>query len=65
MTTTPPQVQPSSLYSQKDAADLLQIHIKTLKRYAENGLIKKRYRACNGRPVYKGSDLIKVFYLTN
>ena len=65
MTHTLPKISPAGLYSQTEAAALLKVHTDSIRRYAKAGTLPFKIRKVNGRPMYKGSDLIKIFYTHN
>lgn len=61
MIVTKPNVEPSGLYNQSQAATALGIERHTLKRYADNGLIKCRVRKAGRGLVFTGADIIKCW----
>lgn len=61
MTTTRPNVKPEALYQLGEAATLLGIGQSTLHRYTERGLCKASIRRSNGRRVWKGAELLKLW----
>lgn len=62
MTTTRPQVAPDGYYQLKEAAAALQVDKSTLLRYTQRGLCKASFRKVNGFRIWKGSELLKVWY---
>lgn len=67
MITTRPEVTPDGRYNQKQAAEILKIDRHTLKRYAENGIIKFWIRKAGNAKVTTGAEIIKCWescYLT-
>ena len=62
MTHTRPQVAPDGLYQLKEAAAALQVDKSTLLRYTQRGLCKATIRRCNGFRIWKGSELLKLWY---
>lgn len=62
MITTRPEVKPDALYQQGEAAAALGIAPSTLHRYTADGLVKSAVRRTNGRRVWEGADLLKLWY---
>lgn len=63
MICTRPQVSPEGMYSRKEAAAALGINPSTLHRYTEQGIIKAATRRATGKRVWKGADILKLWYL--
>ena len=63
MTSTRPNVQPDELYQAKQAAQLLDIAPSTLYRYTNAGLLRCSTRKCNGRRIWKGSELLRIWFV--
>ncbi len=61
MIITKPNVEPDGIYNMTQAAKALQIDRHTLRRYADEGLVKLRIRKAGKRPVVLGSDIIKCW----
>lgn len=61
MTTIEPNVSPTALYEAKATCEALGITPSTLSRYYRSGYIKADVRRVNGRRVYKGSEIIKLW----
>lgn len=61
MITTRPDVTPDGKYNQKQAAEALKIDRHTIKRYAENGIIKFWIRKAGGGKVTTGKEIIKCW----
>jgi predicted site-specific integrase-resolvase len=61
MTTDKPQVNPEGLYTQAQAARALKIDRHTVKKYAENGIMKFRVRKSDGRIVIKGTQILAAW----
>lgn len=62
MTSTRPQVNPDGLYNRKETAKALGIDTSTLHRYTEKGVIKSSTRKGTGRRVWRGEDIIRLWY---
>jgi len=62
MTTTQPEISPSGLYGAKEAAEALKIDRSTLHRYTKAGICKATTRRASGRRVWKGSELLRLWY---
>lgn len=60
MTTRKPEVEPSGLYSQKQAAGALGVDRHTVARYAANGVISFWLRTCGGK-VTTGAEIVKCW----
>ena len=58
MAPTKPDVKLDSRYSIKEACEFLGIHRHTLRAWTLEGKIKCIYRRTNGRPAYKGIDIL-------
>ena len=63
MISTRPLVKPDGLYSRKDAAAALGINPSTLHRYTEQGVIKAATRKGTGKRVWRGEDILKLWYI--
>lgn len=63
MTSTRPSVNPDGLYSRKEAASALGINPSTLHRYTEQGVIKAATRRGTGKRVWRGDDILKLWYI--
>lgn len=61
MTTTKPQVNPTDLYNQRQAAELLQVERHTVARYEQNGYIRFAVRKAGGGKVTTGAQIIKCW----
>ena len=61
MITTRPEVDPAGLYTQKQAADALQVERHTIKRYEDNNIIRFRIRRAGNKKVTTGTDIIKCW----
>jgi len=61
MITTRPEVEPNGLYTQKQAADALQVERHTIKRYEDNNIIRFRIRRAGNKKVTTGTDIIKCW----
>lgn len=61
MITTRPNVDPAGLYSQKQAAEALQVDRHTIMRYEANDLLRFRIRKAGNRKVTTGADIIKCW----
>lgn len=64
MITTKPEVSPTGLYSQSQAAAALSVERHTIARYAKNGLIKFKVRKAGMRKVCTGAEIIKCWSST-
>lgn len=63
-TVLPDTLLPYGQYSTKAASECLGISERTLLRWADKGLIKKRTRKVNGRAVFRGDELIALWHST-
>lgn len=61
MTATRPLVEPDGYYQLKEASLALAINPSTLHRYTQQGLCKASVRRANGRRIWKGSELLKLW----
>lgn len=61
MIITRPDVEPSGLYNQRQAAEALHVDRHTIKRYADEGLIRFRVRRAGKGLVVSGSEIIKCW----
>lgn len=61
MITTKPEVVPNGLYSQRQAADALQVERHTISRYEANGLMKFRVRKAGCGKVTTGAEIIRCW----
>lgn len=61
MITTRPEVDPAGLYTQKQAADALQVERHTIKRYEDNNIIRFRVRKAGNQKVTTGTEIIKCW----
>lgn len=62
MITSKPDITPDGYYQMNAAAQALQISRTSLHRYTEKGIIKASVRRVNGRRIWKGSELLKLWY---
>lgn len=53
-------ITPTRHYSMNQAAEALGIHRNTLRRYADNGYIKRHYNRVNGRVYFEGAQLLRL-----
>lgn len=58
------QCNPSGFYPIGQAAQILGIDRKTLRRHTEQGFIKCHYKRENGRRVYDGREIIRYHQAT-
>lgn len=56
-----PSVTPSGRYSVTQTCAALGIHRGTLQRYTERGAIRAHFRRVDGRKVYEGRDIIRLW----
>ena len=56
--TTPDTIAPTGQYT-TEACGILGEHRTTLYRYMQRGVLRCSYRRGNGRPFFKGSELIR------
>ena len=61
MITTRTEVDPAGLYTQKQAADALQVERHTIKRYEDNNIIRFRIRRAGNKKVTTGTEIIKCW----
>lgn len=61
MIATEPRVTPTGLYEAKAAAEALGISRQTLHSYTRQGLLAASIRKTNGRRVWRGSELIRIW----
>ena len=61
MTTTRPQIDPNGLYESAAACKALGVSRQYLSSKARSGQIAYKVRRSNGRRIYKGSDLMKLW----
>lgn len=61
MIITQPEVEPTGLYNQTQAAKALHIDRHTVAQYAKDGLIKFRVRKAGKRLVTTGAEIIKCW----
>jgi predicted site-specific integrase-resolvase len=64
MIVTKPDVALNGLYSQRQAAEALQIDRHTVAAYAADGLIKFKVRKAGKRLVTTGAEIIKCWQST-
>lgn len=64
MTSTIPEVVPTGRYTSKETIAALGISLRTLQNHTREGLIKCGRRKANGRPFYKGSEIIRYWEAT-
>lgn len=57
--TTPDTIAPTAQYTTTEACSFLGVHRNTLHRYVQRGVLRCSYRRGNGRPFFKGSELIR------
>lgn len=57
MTTT--DIAPTGQYTTTEACGILGVHRTTIYRYVRRGVLRCSYRRGNGRPFFKGSELIR------
>lgn len=57
--TTPDTIAPTGQYTTTEACGILGVHRNTLHRYVQRGVLRCSYRRGNGRPFFKGSELIR------
>ena len=62
MTSTKPQVAMDGLYESKQTCEALGISRSCLAKYARSGMIAFSTRRLNGRRVFKGADVIKLWH---
>ena len=58
MNANQPQVNKDARYSIKETCLFLGIHRHTLRTWTQQGLIKSITRRSNGRPAYRGADIL-------
>ena len=56
-----PSVTLDGRYTVMQTCAVLGIHRGTLARYTERGAIKAHYRRADGRKVYEGRDIIRLW----
>lgn len=61
MTPERPSVTPDGRYTVTQTCAALGIHRGTLQRYTERGHIRPHYRRADGRKVYLGRDIIRLW----
>ena len=63
MVNEQPNISPTARYGIGEAAKILGIDRKTLRRHTNTGTtgIECRYRKCNGRKVYTGQEIIRFW----
>lgn len=61
MVNDKPKVKNDSLYSPKETAFILGIGIATLYKHTKLGHIKPKYRECNNRRAYPGSEILRFW----
>lgn len=61
MNAIQPQVNKEARYSIKETCAFLGIHRHTLRAWTESGLVKSITRKSNGRPAYKGIDILSCW----
>lgn len=61
MYVTKPEVVPDGLYGMGQAAAALGINRSTLRKYANDGLIRMRVKKCNGRRYATGRQIVKLW----
>lgn len=57
-----PEVTVDEIYTIPETCRSLGIDRRTLRRYTAAGSIAAHIRACDGRIVYKGGDILKCYY---
>ena len=57
--TTTDTIAPTAQYTTTEACSFLGVHRTTLYRYVQRGVLRCSYRRGNGRPFFKGSELIR------
>ena len=58
MNANQPQVNKDARYSINETCNFLGIHRHTLRAWTQLGLIKSITRKSNGRPAYRGADIL-------
>lgn len=61
MTTTKPNVDENGKYSIGETAKALEVSRQTVKRYADNGMLKCGIWRHNGRKFFYGSEIIRFW----
>jgi len=61
MITTKPDVLPTGLYNQRQAADALRVERHTIARYETDGLLKFRVRKAGRGKVTTGAEIIRCW----
>lgn len=61
MNANQPQLNKDGRYSIAETCQFLGIHRHTLKAWTEKGIIKSIRRRSNGRPAYKGIDILSCW----
>ena len=62
--TDPETIRSSAQYTSSEACAILGVHRNTLRRYVLTGTLRASYRRGNGRPFFKGSELIRFTQAT-
>ena len=57
--TTPGTIAPTAQYTTTEACGILGVHRTTIYRYVQRGVLRCSCRRGNGRPFFKGSELIR------
>ncbi len=62
MTSTQPTINPTARYNEAQAARLLEVTSRTIRRWRDAGHLKEMPRPVNSKRVYfKGIDLIRAY----
>lgn len=56
-----PSVNPQGRYQISDTAGALEVHISTVDRWTRAGIMKCGIRRTNGRRVWTGEEIIRVW----
>lgn len=61
MTATEPMVSDQGRYTSTQACAVLGIHRNTLRRYWQQGKIKATFRKADGRKLFSGTEIKKLW----
>lgn len=64
MTPSEPKIPDNNRYGVTEAAKILAVDRKTLRKYADSGLIKHGIQRANGRKFFYGSELKRIWRAT-
>ena len=61
MVNNEPQIDSAAIFELRDAARIIGVNPSTITRWTVRGLLTCRIRKVNGRRVWRGSELLRVW----